>query len=264
MFKFVYKYTKKGEPVLNWKGVLVATLTYPLYTFVFGRFIVAPFFASMYRTQFPGEIDIEAFDLWWQANGTLLNASVYAITSIFLLLFFGRFLFAVVRHAVKNFNWMIFLAVPIGYLIVMIVGTIVSLEMAKMGLLKSANQEALESIVNYNKPLFLFTVIVMGPFVEEVIFRAAWFRPLWTKGWFAAIVAVILNVALFGLHHVWGPIRDGAGLTELWFILAYMNGALATIYCHVVSRSFTSSLLMHMTINAVASMFMIYGYPALI
>jgi len=259
MLKSIYYYTSDGEPVLNWKGVLIAILSYPLYTVVFGSFVVYPLFVEVYSQRNGGIDSMENLYAWISSNAAAMNFWVYAISTVFLLVFFGRYLWATVRHAKEHFTPMIFWAIPVGFVGMSIISVIVQSIMTKNGLLQqSENQEALVRISGQNVPIFLFTVIVIGPFVEEVFFRAAWFRPLWKKGWVAAVAAVVLNAVLFGLHHTWSSALLGSALnlSELWLSLLYVPHALSIVYCYAVSKNFTSALLMHMAINLIASIFM--------
>ena len=94
---------------------------------------------------------------------------------------------------------------------------------------------------------------VLAPFCEEMLFRAALYRPMYYKSKF---IAAMLTMLLFGLHHVWQAAAAGDP-TQLVYIIQYIPSTIAIIYAYCIYNNVFGAMLMHAFSNAF-SVFVIY------
>ena len=89
---------------------------------------------------------------------------------------------------------------------------------------------------------------ILAPFCEELIFRAAFFRPLFFR---SKIAAILLTTLLFGLHHVWQTVISG-DITELVYIIQYIPSSAALVFCYCMFKNCFGAIFMHMLLNTVS------------
>lgn len=189
------------------KSALISVLFYVAAMYVINLFIqiflivLAPIITGvdLYTTNEAGEQIINP------QNEDFINAwtqiLVYLILSIGLIIVNFKFLSEDIYDFKKNFKRRI-LQVPIGFGIFYGVSIFSYVLMMVLKITdSSANQNALEQIVSGKYGfLVLFTIVILGPICEELIFRQSAFRLFkrgtnpWTK--------IILTGVIFGSIHV--------------------------------------------------------------
>lgn len=260
MLKSVFRIETDGEPVLTWKGVLISIGIYPLYVFIFP--LLTQLAMMFYFTLGENGLSFaEALD-WTRAdqNIILINIIAYGLSAAFILLLFSRFVWASLKHSVKTFSAVLPVTIVLGLIVYVVLSAVVGAQLRKYGLVESENNTAVTAMIRENAPAMLVLTCVLAPFVEEFIFRAAWFRPLWRK---FAPAAALLGLFLFGLHHVWSAVLTGFNpaywnYTELIYILQYLPGGLVMIYCYCLNKNIWSAILMHSVVNLLATLLTIY------
>ena len=104
--------------------------------------------------------------------------------------------------------------------------------------LKCRNRQILEPIV-----------VLLAPFVEEVLFRGLVFGCLREK---SRIFAYILSCALFAFLHVWTAAVSNWDLGYLILMLQYLVPGLVFAWAYEHSGTLWTSILLHMLVNALS------------
>lgn len=111
--------------------------------------------------------------------------------------------------------------------------------------LSTANQEAVEKSVKAIPWLGFFSVVILAPIVEEIVFRKAIFDLNSNK-----VMAIVVSSLVFGLIHIVSSIGSP---DDMWFTLTYIiiGATLSTVY-YKTDEQLVYSMSVHMTINLVA------------
>lgn len=116
------------------------------------------------------------------------------------------------------------------------------------GNVTSDNQNELNKLIsNSNILSYSFMVVIMGPIVEETVFRGVVFRSLRSKMSF--IKAALIAGLLFGFIHVWASIFTG-NLTDLFYTFQYAAIGFFFAYAYEKTHSIKGAVLMHIIYNA--------------
>lgn len=120
----------------------------------------------------------------------------------------------------------------------------------------SNNQAALNTIRLDSKVLFIGMSVVVGPFVEEIVFRGLIFRKIYDGSHF--ISAMLISSFLFGFVHIMDSVLNG-DFSQVMYLFLY--GGLGTIFCFVYRRHNTIyvCILLHMVYNFLANASFIFS-----
>lgn len=232
MFKSIYRFEDK-EPVLNFKGVLCAVALYPVYI------VLVPQLAKQMLT-------------WFNQSASLvdINLLTYIITAVIALLIFGRFLWDSAKAFFRSVDSRM-IYVPVAAVVCTLVGNalISRIIQSFAHSTQSENNASATLLILQNPAKMIIAAVFLAPLIEELIFRAAFFRPIWFK---FKTAAVILGIVLFGLHHVWQSVVINQDLYELIFILQYLPSTLAMIFGYCMMKNTMGSIFIHMTLNSVS------------
>jgi len=133
---------------------------------------------------------------------------------------------------------LVYLANYIGTIVVMLMG----------GASDSANQAGIEQILSrVPVPMILYAVLV-GPVVEELMFRGVIFTTLRRRH---RKLAYIITALAFGLAHVYASILSG-NVSEIVQIFPYFFAGLVFCYSYESSNNIFASIIGHMGNNLVA------------
>lgn len=258
--RLMYREHESGEIVMRWPGVLAAIGIYFVYTLgipLLSQFIMA--FSYSYSN--PEATNDELVE-YLSSNMVTLNLITYVATAVILLLVYGPFLWASLKEFFGRMTlsrglmviWMPIVMIPlnlIGNVIVSVITAMIA------GNASGENQQAVEGMVSEVPMAMVFLTVFMAPFVEEIIFRAAWFRPLWFK---SKPAAVILTIILFGLHHVWNGVLAG-DLMQLVFIISYIPSTLVLVIAHCSFKNIYGPMILHMAINGFSMFVLVILQP---
>lgn len=112
------------------------------------------------------------------------------------------------------------------------------------------NQELVEEFLRNYRGYMILNVVVLAPFVEEILFRGVIFAPMCKKRPFLAYVASI--VAFAGLHVV-GFIGYQPWWMLLFSFLQYIPAAFVLCWSYQRSCSIWAPILLHGIMNLVSS-----------
>ena len=95
----------------------------------------------------------------------------------------------------------------------------------------------------------LLIVVILAPFVEEVLFRGLVFGGLRGK---SRLAAYVLSCALFALLHVWQYALVNQDITYLVLMIQYLVPGLVLAWCFDRSGTLWTSILLHAGVNALS------------
>ena len=252
----LYGKTDSGEYVMRWPGVVAAVFIYILYIFAI-PLLVESFMISSFSIVNP-DADYDTLAHFINSSMSTVNMATYIITAIILLLVYGRFYWDCGRELIKGIRparALKFLWVPVvacvGVYFLEIIFSLISVLF--VGTSTSENQEAVTQMAQAVPLETLFLVIIMAPLVEETLFRGAWFRPIWYKNkW----VAIIVTCVLFCLHHVWDAVLIGGNYNDLVTSITYIPAALGFILGYCLTKSLYGAMACHAANNLMAILMM--------
>lgn len=149
---------------------------------------------------------------------------------IILLIVFPLLFFTIFKEDLEKFKKTPLknvLIVVIGFILMYVLTIIVNQIFEYFNFpLSSQNQDSIENVLKSNlAPIVIITVVVLAPFVEEVIFRKMLFGTCETTFRLKPIVSVILSTLIFSLIHVSEEVTNvfsGASPIYLVAILLYL------------------------------------------
>lgn len=95
----------------------------------------------------------------------------------------------------------------------------------------------------------LLIVVILAPFVEEMLFRGLVFGGLRSK---SRLAAYALSCALFALLHVWQYALVSQDITYLVLMIQYLVPGLVLAWCFDRSGTLWTSMLLHAGVNALS------------
>lgn len=99
----------------------------------------------------------------------------------------------------------------------------------------------------------LLIVILLAPFVEEVLFRGLVFGNLKAKSRFAAYA---VSCALFALLHVWQFALESRDVTYFWLMIQYLVPGAVLAWAYEHSGTLWASIGLHAAANALSAWLM--------
>lgn len=184
-----------------------------------------------------------AFD---EGNTALTNALVYALLLLLTICMFG----AVWRESrrnlpadgakriVKKLGWSLLILVAVTF-----ASGLLNIAAESFFAVESANDARAETVMT-SGGLVLWAIlsVVVGPFVEETLYRYGIFRFFYDK---SRVAAYLVSSGLFGLAHVIHPEMLRGDFSQLLLFLPYaaMGAGLAWIYDR--TKNLHYPLLMH-------------------
>ena len=113
----------------------------------------------------------------------------------------------------------------------------------------SANQEIVSSFID-SYPIFgFFSVVIMAPIVEELVFRFFLCKPLEKKKkW----LGVIVSALLFGGIHLIASIQGGTFLEDLPSLLVYVSMGFALSFRYAQTDNVSSNIIAHAIYNCIS------------
>lgn len=188
---------------------------------------------------------IEAFLL---SNGSLgSNFLIGCISFLACVALFGTILKKSLTEAVKSSISAKGILFGVGIMAMINVGmrlasALVRTRMEQLG----GNQHIAEEASHGNAVLFIILVAVLGPVVEETIYRYGLYRMLAGR---SKTMACIVSALVFGLAHIWLGFIHGADVTHLLTILPYFVFGVGTAVIYEKSGNLWCCIVTHSLMN---------------
>ena len=173
------------------------------------------------------------------------NFAIYALGTLVLAAALHRFLGEAFLRLVRNPKTL--LLVPVVFLAQRFFETLVAVLLLVLDLGGNVNNEAVIDLLGSDPIPSVVMAVVLGPFVEECLFRAGIFGQLRRRSRF---LAYLVSMLAFALSHVWqGAISDP---TQLFHALSYLPAGFALAWIYERSDSIWGSWLLHALSNGVS------------
>ena len=173
------------------------------------------------------------------------NLAIYALGTLVLAVALHRFLGA---DFVRLFRRpLTLLLVPAAFFAQRFFELIIAVIVYMLDLGGNLNNEAVIDLLGSDPIPSVVMAVVLGPFVEECLFRAGIFGQLRRRSRF---LAYLVSMLAFALSHVWqGAISD---FTQLFHALSYLPAGFALAWIYERSDSIWGSWLLHALSNGVS------------
>ncbi len=176
-----------------------------------------------------------------------LNLAYYCINCVAVLLIFHRFLMDSFRGAKL---WSFVQTAILGFVFYYALSFLVNLLLLRVApSLTNPNNAAVNSLADASGAPMLICILLLGPFVEEVLLRGLIFGTLHRH---SRIAAYIVSVLLFSAIHLWQYALSISPSTLLLCALQYVPGGVALAWTYEKSGTIWCSILLHCVINAVS------------
>ena len=178
-----------------------------------------------------------------------INALYFLINFIVVVLVFRRWLIASLSTISKRF-WAFLQAAVLGFVFYYALSWVLSLILVLLNLVVlNTNDAFVASLVGGNFQLMAVCIVILGPVVEEVLFRGLIFGNLHQKNrWLAYIVTTILFAAI----HVWQYVGTVGWTATLLSAIGYIPAGIALGWTYEKAESVWAPILVHSLINAVS------------
>lgn len=182
---------------------------------------------------------------------THMNITLQAIVTAAITVFSLWLVFKMYKSQLKETNYWGFNEKPhwdgkrigkaiIGFILITVLGAL-TLGIVGHGQ-QSANQKSLEIIAKSSSNLYVFMIVFIAPYIEEVVFRGIFFNTFFTKKTsFNKWVGIIVSGFCFAYMH-------DPGMTRFIFVYWVLGIVLAWVY--MSTKDLRYSMLTHMAYNA--------------
>lgn len=115
------------------------------------------------------------------------------------------------------------------------------------------NDTSISAQINDAPHMTLLILILLAPFVEEVLFRGLVFGNLKAKSRFAAYA---VSCVLFALLHVWQFALESQDVTYFWLMIQYLVPGAVLAWAYEHSGTLWTSIGLHAAANALSAWLM--------
>jgi len=176
-----------------------------------------------------------------------LNTIYYVIGFAYVLIFMMPYLR---ENFIMKKKAPMLATVFIGYFAVRIMSVVVNvIVLVLTSQVTNPNSEAVSEAVAMSIPTMVAVACIMGPIVEEVLFRGVLFGSIRTKN---RIWAYIVSVVVFAVYHLWGSVLTTGDWSVLIFMIQYVPHGIMLAWAYERTGSLWTSIFLHMLINTVS------------
>jgi membrane protease YdiL (CAAX protease family) len=187
-------------------------------------------------------------------TGIAWNTLIFGLNFSVVMVVFRRYLQKNLRQFTRNLGHCISIAV-IGYMIYYAANTLTSiLTYVLMPHYANANNEAIQTMTEFNYPLMLLNTVILVPITEEVFYRGVIFGSLDKTN---RLLAYVVSVLVFSAIHVVGYI--GSDTSAFWVVISllqYIPASICLAWTYAQTDSIFTPTLIHMAINLLAMLSM--------
>lgn len=184
-------------------------------------------------------------------NTIVLTTFSEVITLIILIIIYRKELKNDFKSLKNNFNKNMDITVKswlIGLLIMFVSNIIIGLFVSKA---TAGNEENVQTLIKASNYLSIFTFGIVGPMVEELVFRKS-FRDVFKKGW----LFILVSGLVFGGLHV---VLSLTSLWDLFYLIPYCSLGIAFGYIYVKTDNIYYSMFIHIFHNVLFTILSVYG-----
>jgi membrane protease YdiL (CAAX protease family) len=227
---------------------IIGTLFIPLYCFgLLGIVFISPLLHGIHH--------------WFmlsQSSPSLLTLLSLTLSSVVYLgvAFMFRGFFKQAFQALRDQWGKTILWIGIGIVGMFVLGNIVMPNVVAIfhPVTTPANQNQMAELVR-SYPLFMpLMIVLVGPLMEELVYRVSIFRALIGR---SRLLAYVLSSLLFGFQHVMQAVVFDQNYTELWNMLPYIASGLWISYLYDRRRNILVPLLVHILNNLLGVLFIL-------
>lgn len=189
---------------------------------------------------------------------SLFNLLFYVVLLIIYFSFIGKDLFYEFKEYTTKKNKLEQLG--LGYVILIGAGASGSFILILLGLgdTVAVNQQVIEQMMKSEYMLIVATAVIIGPIVEEIVFRKAIFSLFIDKWKFSPAVVLVFSSLLFGLIHVVFNLEDD--IKELLQLIPYFTRGLALGYIYLANkRNLMYPVAVHLLNNFISVIIIIFA-----
>ena len=219
----------KMEKIFGW-------LYLPIHIFVL------PFAVSYFCVLF-------APSLGFKIDDAHINLIYYVISFTFVLIFMFRYLRATFGDLCDNF-WTSVKTLILGYVFYYILAFAVSIILTIfISQPTNPNTADIVSSTKLNVNVMTVVAVLLGPVVEEALFRGVVFGNIRQKN---RVAAYIVSTLVFAIYHLWQYLLFSPDWTILLYLLQYIPASVALAWSYENSKNLWVPIFIHMLINFVA------------
>ncbi|MBQ3404712.1 MAG: CPBP family intramembrane metalloprotease [Oscillospiraceae bacterium] len=111
------------------------------------------------------------------------------------------------------------------------------------------NEENVRAAAELNSNVMLAVAVIIGPIVEETLFRGVVFGSIRRKN---RLLAYAVSCLLFSLYHIWQYFPDSFDWMYLMYLLQYIPGGICLAMAYERGGSIWSSIMLHSLINFIS------------
>lgn len=229
---------------------IIGTLFIPLYCFgLFGIVFISPLLHGIQRWSALSQYALSESTLSLCSFG--ISSVVYLVVVYLLRGFFKQAFQALRGQWGKTILW-----IGIGIVGMFVLGNIVMPNVVAIfhPITTPANQNQMAELVRSYPLLMLLMTVLVGPIIEELVYRVSVFRALIGR---SRLLAYALSSLLFGFQHVMQAVVFDQNYTELWNMLPYIASGLWISYLYDRRRNILVPLLVHVLNNLLGVLFIL-------
>lgn len=187
-----------------------------------------------------------------------INSSIQIIILFFITIYP---LIVESNYAYKKIDWKAKVLLPIGLYFVYLFATGAYMEILRLtGLTPEAsetvNQSIVVAMIGMAPIKMFFSVAILAPILEEIIFRGLGFRTLIHRNKFLAYISTFL---LFALIHIMTGLGEADLVSELILSVPYGINGLVLAFAYFKTGSIYSSMTIHALSNTIAFALILSG-----
>lgn len=205
-------------------------------------------FTALFITALPVLVELVFRLAWPKASAGAQNVALYILSFIIIIIGFHNYLkqsFRDILDAKLDALGAILLAY-IGYYAA---AYLMSLLLWLLGAGENPNTSAIFEQVRLNRGQVIVISVLLGPVVEETLFRGVVFGGIRQK---SRAAAYIVSFLVFAFYHLWSAVLAGPSWGLLLTALEYLPASLALGWCYERSGSVWGPIILHCLINVVS------------
>ena len=184
-------------------------------------------------------------------NSLVLTTFSEAITLVILIIIYFKDLKQNLKNIKKDFNKNMDITIKawlLGILVMVVSNLIIGLFIRKA---TAGNEQAVQSLIKGSSYLSIITFGLIGPMVEELVFRKS-FKETFKNG----TLFILMSGLIFGGLHV---VLSLTSAWDLFYLIPYCSLGIAFAYIYQKTDNIFYSIFIHMCHNTIFTILSVYG-----